>query len=112
MNLKEIIENYLTDIGVTKPHLQCIVVSQGLRLHLLEEHNINTKEVTFDVDMKHYNGVVYGHMSLWNIIEHVCVMLDDGIIIDATASQFNIADEVPMPRIYIGPIPQFYLNQQ
>lgn len=105
-----IAENYLKEINLEKPHMQCIRVSQGLSLHLIEEHNITNKRIIFDVDMVHFNGEKPWYM-VWNIIEHECIILDNGIIIDATASQFNDPNGNCMPRIYIGPIPTFYKNQ-
>lgn len=45
-----------------------------------------------------------GVVGMWN---HFWITLPDGTIIDPTADQFN-STYIPMPKIYIGPLPEHY----
>jgi hypothetical protein len=42
-------------------------------------------------------------------VEHVCLVLSDGRVLDATADQFKRPDGSDMPDVYIGKRPSWYL---
>jgi hypothetical protein len=50
-------------------------------------------------------NVVYGNA---NGQGHVWVELEDGTVIDPTADQFNQPNGEPMPKVYVGPRPEWY----
>ena len=43
-----------------------------------------------------------------NVNHYYLLRIKDGIIIDATASQFKLPDGKIMPKVYIGTKPEFY----
>lgn len=70
----------------------CLVMSQILK-HYLQLFDIKTDLINVRVKyLKHRTN-------------HYCLQMQDGFIIDATASQFN-----GMPKVYIGVLPKNYLT--
>lgn len=72
----------------------CLVMSQVVQKYLLL-FDINTKLINVKIDE---NG---------QKINHYCLEMEDGKIIDPTASQFK-----EMPKVFIGKLPSNYLNKR
>jgi hypothetical protein len=94
--LLDIAENYLSDNGIFKPHLQCERVSLGLSL-TLKEIGIDNKIKVAEIDINRYDGKLD-----FETLEHHFIMVGRKVL-DATASQFK-----GMPKIYYGSMPIWY----
>jgi hypothetical protein len=54
---------------------------------------------------------IEGEIDINNaVFDHVWLELPDGRIIDPTADQFSKPDGAPMPPVYIGEQPEWYLT--
>lgn len=47
-----------------------------------------------------------------HITNHYWIELEDGMILDPTADQFNSVKGKDMPKVYIGERPDYYMNKK
>jgi len=91
-------------LGKKRPHGNCFVVSYPL-MGYLSFLGIETKLVQGWVDC---NAPEHAHNRRNNLHSHYWLALSDGRIIDPTASQFNDRCGRRMRKVYVGPCPEWY----
>ncbi len=74
----------------------CWAMSCMLRYYLYVLFNIKTEIVNVKVRQRGKN------------VNHYYLLMDNGIIIDGTASQFRYPNGRTMPKVYMGERPSFY----
>ncbi len=99
MEFHKIILNFITGL-LKKANCNhagnCLLMSEILQQYLIIFCAVKTKIINCKVKQNR------------KLINHYCLKMNNGEIIDATASQFINPDGKKMPKVYIGKIPNFY----